>query len=135
MIKRGLIEVGFTTDMVYMALDRPDRIVNGPGPQQETWIYQTYYAPDGSSLIPSQKITSHWVEDTGGLGATSSPNGPPHRIPDTPPSDLGGNLRPHLIVTSVDYDHLNRQVKDPAQTRVEVIFLRGSVADIRISRE
>lgn len=137
MIKRGVIAVGFTADMVYMALAKPDRIVAGPGPMQETWLYQTFYAADGSSLTPGQKITSHWAEDTGGLGASAGPNGPVHRMPGTPPSaqaGWGGNLRPELVVTTIDYDPKSTHIREEAQTRVKVIFLRGVVADIQISQ-
>ncbi|QYM79305.1 hypothetical protein K0B96_01415 [Horticoccus luteus] len=137
MIKRGQIAIGFTSDMVLLALAKPDRIVAGPGPQQETWLYQTYYQADGSDLIPGQKLVTHWAEDTGGLGGTAGKNGPIARMPGTPPSAAAGwSGRTHdeAVTTTIEYDPHTTQVRDQAHSRVQVIFLRGVVADIRISQ-
>jgi hypothetical protein len=44
-IKQGIIEIGYTEDMVYLALGKPDRTresVSGGG-RTTTWIYSTYY--------------------------------------------------------------------------------------------
>lgn len=131
MIKRHQIAVGFTTDMVLLALDKPDRVVAGPGPQQETWLYQSYYASDGSSLTPSQRIVTHYAADTGGLGGTGGSGGPIARMPNTPPSGPAGGQNQTNTYT-VEYDPSLFQEKTSAQSRVSVIFLRGSVADIRV---
>jgi hypothetical protein len=129
MIKRGLIAVGFTQEMVYLALAKPDRVVTGPGPQQESWFYTAHYAADGSSLIPAQRIVTHWASDTGGLGATSSPSGPVHRMPGSPPN---APTHPELNTFTVEYDPTLFQERTQANNRITVIFLRGVVADIRV---
>ena len=44
-IKQGIIEIGYTEDMVYLALDKPDQqreSVSENG-KSTTWIYNTYY--------------------------------------------------------------------------------------------
>ena len=44
-IKQGIIDIGFTEDMVYLALGAPDQkreAVSATG-QTVTWIYNTYY--------------------------------------------------------------------------------------------
>jgi len=44
-IRQGIVEVGYTPDMVYMALGTPDerhQKITATG-DQTTWIYQTYY--------------------------------------------------------------------------------------------
>ena len=44
-IKQGIIELGFTEDLVYVALGQPDQkreTVNATG-RTLTWIYNTYY--------------------------------------------------------------------------------------------
>lgn len=44
-IKQGIIEIGFTEDMVYLALGKPDQkreSVNAGG-KTTTWSYNTYY--------------------------------------------------------------------------------------------
>lgn len=137
MIKQGRIAIGFTSDMVLLALAKPDRIVAGPGPQQETWFYQTYYNADGSDLTPGQRIVTHWSEDTGGLGGTAGANGPVQRMPGAPPSAAagwGGRTRDEAATTTVEYDPNSTQIREQTHSRVQVIFLRGIVADIRISQ-
>jgi hypothetical protein len=44
-VRQGTIAVGFTPDMVYMALGRPDAIRQrtSTGPQETVWIYSEYY--------------------------------------------------------------------------------------------
>jgi len=44
-IRQGIIAVGFTPDMVYMALGRPDEIRERTGPdgRQTVWRYDSYY--------------------------------------------------------------------------------------------
>ena len=44
-VKQGIIEIGYTEDMVYLALGAPDhkRESISPAGQTVTWIYSTYY--------------------------------------------------------------------------------------------
>ncbi len=44
-IRQGIIAVGFTPDMVYMALGRPDEVRERTGPHglQKIWRYDSYY--------------------------------------------------------------------------------------------
>lgn len=44
-IKQGVIDIGFTSDMVYIALGQPDEISErtGQGGQTTSWKYNTYY--------------------------------------------------------------------------------------------
>ena len=134
LIKRGRIAIGFTTDMVYLALDKPDRIVTGPGPMQETWIYRSYYEADGSSIAPGQKINSHWVEETGGLGSSANKDGPSSHIRGAVPVPTNGasNLQLNAVTTTVDFDPRSTTIREEGHARTEVRFLRGVVADIRI---
>jgi len=44
-IKQGIIDIGYTEDMVYLALGKPDQkreSISAEG-RKETWIYNTYY--------------------------------------------------------------------------------------------
>ena len=45
-VKQGVIEIGFTEDMVYLALGAPDhkRESISPAGSTVTWIYNTYYS-------------------------------------------------------------------------------------------
>ena len=53
-IKQGIIELGFTPDLVYLALGKPDQkreLVTTAG-HNETWIYNTYYSRyDGTAMV------------------------------------------------------------------------------------
>lgn len=53
-IKQGIIELGFTPDLVYLALGKPDQkreLVTAAG-HNETWIYNTYYSRyDGTAMV------------------------------------------------------------------------------------
>lgn len=53
-ILQGIIDIGFTEDMVYMALGKPDQkreSVNENG-RATTWIYNTYYSRyDGTQMV------------------------------------------------------------------------------------
>lgn len=44
-IKQGIIDLGFTEDLVYVALGKPDQKRESVGPtgKSVTWIYNTYY--------------------------------------------------------------------------------------------
>ncbi|HEY4248329.1 MAG TPA: hypothetical protein VGM64_15885 [Lacunisphaera sp.] len=50
-IKQGIIDIGFTEDMVYLALGKPDQTresANATG-KTVTWVYNTYYQrPEGT---------------------------------------------------------------------------------------
>ncbi len=53
-IKQGIIELGYTEDMVYLALGAPDlkRESISTAGRTETWIYNTYYDRyDGSAYV------------------------------------------------------------------------------------
>jgi len=45
-LRKGVVEVGYTTDMVYIALGRPDerRTVTTATGRDEVWVYSTYYS-------------------------------------------------------------------------------------------
>ena len=53
-IRQGLIDVGYTTDMVYIALGKPDEVkerTTGEG-NETTWIYNAYWQEyEGSRMV------------------------------------------------------------------------------------
>lgn len=53
-IKQGIIDIGFTEDLVYLALGKPDQrreSANASG-KTVTWIYNTYYQrPEGTQFV------------------------------------------------------------------------------------
>lgn len=44
-IKQGLVDVGYTEDMVYIAMGKADRVIEraSSGGNETVWIYNTYY--------------------------------------------------------------------------------------------
>lgn len=58
LIRQGYITQGFTPEMVYIALDKPEKVIPGPAHNEETWVYHNFYATDGSSLTPAQKVVT-----------------------------------------------------------------------------
>jgi len=121
LVRQGHITIGFTPDMVYMALSKPDRILTGPGPQQETWEYYTYYTLNGSETAMPRRIIAH---DGGSIVGTGPEAGvmPGARHPD----------RRGIVTYRVEYDPGATQLRVASTRRVQVIFLRGRVADIRV---
>lgn len=115
-IKYGYITVGFTHDMVYMALDKPEKIIPGPGPDQETWVYHNFYKADGSSLTPGQRIRTNAGTSTGGRGAASGMT-----------SGAG-----HRNTYTVEYDPSLETIKEDANVKVNVIFTGDKVVDIKV---
>lgn len=108
-IRNGIITRAFTQDMVYMALDKPERIIPGAGPGEETWVYSNFYSSDGRSVAMSSKIVA------GGFsGGTVSAN---------------RNARPSYQLT---YDSANEDIKAESTIKVHVIFHLGRVTDIQI---
>ncbi|QYM79303.1 hypothetical protein K0B96_01405 [Horticoccus luteus] len=115
-IRYGYISVGFTRDMVYMALDKPEKVISGPGPNQETWVYHNFYNSDGSSLTPGQRIRTNAGTSTGGRGAASGMT-----------SRSGQNN-----TYTVEYDPTLETIKEDAKVKVHVIFNGDKVADIKV---
>lgn len=114
-IRYGYVTVGFTRDMVYMALDKPEKVIPGPGPNQETWVYHNFYSSDGSQLTPGQRIVTR---------SGSNPGSGPAK-----PTGGGG---PNRNTYSVEYDASLETIKEEAKVKVHVIFSGDKVVDIQV---
>lgn len=72
-IQNGIVNVGYSTDMVYMALGKPSKIVTSANGEETIWTYNNYYPPTAQSA-PQMNIDSR-----GGSNYASqveSPNSP-----------------------------------------------------------
>lgn len=118
LMRRGMIANGFSPDMVYIVLAKPDQVISGPGPQQERWIYHSYYAADGSSQIPTKIVTHEGAGAAPGGGAMGYMPGAVH-----------GTGR---LSYTVEYDPGAIRTSIVSTRRVEVIFNFGRVAAIQI---
>ena len=65
-IKQGIIELGFTTDMVYIALGRPDAIKERVGAtgRETTWKYDTYYERYEGTVHTGYRRFVYWDKRT-----------------------------------------------------------------------
>ncbi|MDB6126750.1 MAG: hypothetical protein JWM35_646 [Verrucomicrobia bacterium] len=68
-IRNGVVNVGHSTDMVYMALGRPTKIVTTADGAETTWTYSNYYPPESA---PHSQLN---LETKGGAGYSSSTSG------------------------------------------------------------
>ena len=48
-IQNGVVSVGSTTDIVYMAVGKPSKIVTSADGAETTWTYNNYYPPSAQS--------------------------------------------------------------------------------------
>jgi hypothetical protein len=114
-IRSGIITVGFTPQMVLMALGKPERILPGKGPGEEDWVYVNVYSRDGYSIMPSAKVTATQFGRAPIRGSMSG---------------MGGKqqgMEYHL-----DYDIAHEKERSESAIKVHVKFTEGTVADIQI---
>ena len=69
-IRSGFIKIGYTPEMVYIALENPEKKIPGAAANEMTWIYHNFYSSDGQSNMGGQKVTTHY---SGSTGANMSP--------------------------------------------------------------
>lgn len=113
-IRSGIITVGFTPQMVLMALGKPERVLPGKGPGEEDWVYVNVYSRDGYSIMPSAKFTA-------------SVAGSAKRIDMVHGAAANAHLEYHL-----DYDPSNETIRSESAIKVHVKFTEGTVADVQI---
>jgi hypothetical protein len=61
-LRQGMVEVGYTPDMVYIALGRPDekRAIVTTTAREEVWVYSTYFSEYvGSTVRYRRYIAMH----------------------------------------------------------------------------
>lgn len=112
-VRAGFIKVGFTPEMVYMALDKPERKVAGATAGEETWIYHNIYSTSGSVGM-SQKI----VTNTNGVVG----------------SKIGSAPAGQRNTFSVENDPAAEAIKADSMIKVHVKFAEGKVSTIEIIR-
>ena len=117
-IRNGFIKIGYTPAMVYIALEKPERKIPGATAAEETWVYHNFYASDGSSLTPAQKIKTNYA-GASGSGTNSAPV-------------AGG--KPNNNTFSVVPDLAQENIKAESLIKVHVKFVDGKVASIEIIR-
>lgn len=116
-IEKGIVEVGFSQDMVYMALGRPNDVhdVTLPEGRETTWTYR--------NVIPPQTMNLLMVNPTGQTRAQSRPG---LQYPSS--SSISSTGTKGAPAPSVD------AIPDPAVETLHVIFLNGVVFELKVAR-
>ncbi|MBS0632909.1 MAG: hypothetical protein JSS11_13420 [Verrucomicrobia bacterium] len=115
MVQNGYIAVGMPEDAVYMALDKPEKIIPGAGPGEDTWVYANFYSSDGRSIGMSAKVTPQ--------ASGSGMKGPSQT------SAAGRGVQPSY---QLSYDPAAEDIKAESTIKVHVIFKNSRVADIQV---
>lgn len=115
-IEKGIVEVGFSQDMVYMALGRPNetRDVTLPEGRETTWIYRNVIPPPTTNLL--------MVNPTGQTRAQSRPGLQAQN------TAIASTVTKGAPAPSVD------AIPDPAIETLHVIFLNGVVFELKVAR-
>jgi hypothetical protein len=71
-IQNGVVGIGFSTDMVYMALGKPSKIVTSANGQDTIWTYNNYY-PSSAQMHATATVSN--TSGAGYTGRVDSPNG------------------------------------------------------------
>jgi hypothetical protein len=80
-IKEGAIEVGYTDDMVYMALGKPGKIVTSADGAKVMWVYYKYYATATAAQVTLNSTNARnnghrTAANTPYAGAANGPGAP-----------------------------------------------------------
>jgi hypothetical protein len=75
-VRTGLIETGFTTELVYIALGRPDRTSTGKGDSGPTtaWYYRNFPVSGTNAAATGMNVPGARTQN-GGLASANAPGG------------------------------------------------------------
>ena len=112
-IEKGVIEVGYTTDMVYMALGKPQKVREEKLPEgtEEIWIYENFVMPPAMALLGFNHPSRHGYNP--GMNATTM----------SISSTAKGGPEPSI----------DGMPELPTET-LHVIFLNGVVFELKVAR-
>lgn len=112
-IEKGVIEVGYTTDMVYMALGQPQKIREEKLPEgrETTWIYENFALPTAMVLLRPTHPSRHGLNPVYAATNTSI--------------SFGGRGGPEPSVDAIP---------DLPTETLHVIFINGVVFEMKVAR-
>jgi len=116
LMRQGWIDAGFTPDMVYIALDKPDSTANAENGATEIWIYRNFDTP-ARSFAGGVKVTIQAGSSNPGAGAN--------------PNSAGA--RGQFLAAGVSPDLGNANV-DPV-SNLYIVFRQGKVATVESRKE
>ena len=56
LVSRGLIDLGFSSNLVFIALDKPDSISRAEDPKITRWIYRNFQQVPGNAVMGGTKV-------------------------------------------------------------------------------
>jgi len=118
-VRNGFIKIGYPQEVVYIALQNPEKKIPGPGANEETWVYHNFYSSDGQSNMSGQKVVTSYSGSTGAGGSNKQPT---------------GQARGNNNTFSVEPDYTADQIKADSQIKVNVKFVNRMVSSIDIIR-
>jgi len=118
-IQNGIINVGYSTDMVYMALGKPSKIVTSANGEETIWTYNNYFPPTAQSAPRSN------LQNPGGSNYASSveSSSAPRNNQSLSATGIKGTAQTSLEVPDLPSDTLH------------VTFRNGQVSDYKLESE
>ncbi len=115
-VAEGVVEVGFTMDMVYMALGRAHQVQesNLPEGRETIWTYRNIMLPSTMSALTVNPPGQSKGKYSPGMNAASIP--------------INAAVTKGFPAPSVD------SLPDPAVETLHVIFLNGVVFELKLAR-
>jgi hypothetical protein len=126
-IDKGVVAVGFTPDMVYMAVGRPSEVKAQPDSdgKAELWTYRHFYpTTDASHLTYALSGESHYQQKTTQLSPTGA---------DMPVGAAQGGVTPSISTTGGPQGG-SMDIADLPFYTLYVLFQDGKVAKIGMDR-
>jgi hypothetical protein len=74
-IQNGVVGIGFSTDMVYMALGKPSKIVTSANGQDTVWTYNNYYPTSAQMHAQAQFSPGTGADYSTRTDSSNSPRG------------------------------------------------------------
>ena len=125
-MRRGLIALGFTPDMVYIALDKPDSTLKLPDGRTERWIYRNVGQTPASSMMGLTRVAGGGP--FGGGGDVSRPSAPVAGPGGVMITSAARNVSGGSIATRSDPS----QVVDAFQQHLVVVFTDGKLTSMEL---
>ncbi|MDB6126748.1 MAG: hypothetical protein JWM35_644 [Verrucomicrobia bacterium] len=116
-IQDGVVSIGGSTDMVYMALGKPSKIVTSADGSETTWTYNNYFPASARSHAQASVNSGVGSGHTTGVDSSSSPRNT-RSLSDT---STKGTTQTNLDVAELPSDTLYVIFKDGQvyQTKLE----------------
>lgn len=122
-IQHGGIEPGFSQDMVYMSLGKPNRVASSADGKETTWTYTNYYPPAGTPQANARSFGPRMTYTAGGASARNSVSA------EAPNASRGGKS---LSDTSPSGGEPGLDIAEMPSATLHVVFTDGKLTDMSL---